>query len=135
QKAGGSLNPASQQTIDEDMHYVYQEGKHVFKFAVTEMANVCEEIMKKNQLTNEDLDWLVPHQANLRIIEATRQQVNLDPAKVMINIEKYGNTTAATLPLCLSDWESKLKKGDKLVLTTFGGGFTWGAIYLVWAYS
>ena len=134
QKAGGSLNPASKETVENKMHYVYQEGKNVFKFAVSEMSGVCEEIMQKNNLEEKDVDWLVPHQANLRIIEAARQRIDLAPEKVMLNIHKYGNTTAATLPLCLSDWENKLKKGDKLILTTFGGGFTWGATYLVWGY-
>ncbi len=134
QKAGGSLNPASKETVAQGMHYVYQEGKHVFKFAVSEMAGVCEEILEQNDLTADDVDWLVPHQANLRIIDAARQRINLDPEKVMINIHKFGNTTAGTLPICLAEWESKLKKGDKLVLTTFGGGFTWGATYLVWGY-
>jgi len=132
QKAGGSAMPPSQETIDQRLHYVYQEGKHVFKFAVSEMANVSEEILIKNKLTNNDIAWLVPHQANLRIIEATRERLNLPLEKVMLNIEKYGNTTAATLPLCLWDYKTKLKKGDKIILTTFGGGFTWGAIYLVW---
>lgn len=133
-KAGGSLNPASQETVSNKMHYVYQEGRQVFKFAVSEMAGVCEELLAKNKLTADDINWLVPHQANLRIIEATRQRIDLDPDKVMLNIHKYGNTTAGTLPLCLADWESQLKKGDKLILTSFGGGFTWGATYLVWAY-
>lgn len=134
QKAGGSLNPATKETVENKLHYVYQEGKQVFKFAVSEMAGVCEEILEKNNLTSEDVDWLVPHQANMRIIEAARQRINLAPEKVMINIQKYGNTTAATIPLCLTEWENQLKKGDKLILTTFGGGFTWGATYLVWAY-
>jgi 3-oxoacyl-[acyl-carrier-protein] synthase-3 len=134
QKAGGSLNPASAETVANKMHYVYQEGQYVFKFAVSEMSNVCEAILEKNHLSAEDVDWLVPHQANLRIIEAARQRIQLAPEKVMLNIQKYGNTTAATLPLCLDEWESKLKKGDKLILTTFGGGFTWGATYLIWAY-
>ncbi|MEZ4915426.1 MAG: beta-ketoacyl-ACP synthase III [Chitinophagales bacterium] len=131
QKAGGSLNPATKETVKNKWHYVYQEGKQVFKFAVSEMAGVCEDILAKNNLTSDDIDWLVPHQANMRIIEAARQRINLAPEKVMINIQKYGNTTAATLPLCLTEWENKLKKGDKLILTTFGGGFTWGATYLV----
>lgn len=134
QKAGGSLNPASKETVANKMHYVYQEGKNVFKFAVSEMANACEAILQKNHLSADDVDWLVPHQANLRIIDAARKRIDLDPNKVMLNIQKYGNTTAATLPLCLADYESQLKKGDKLILTTFGGGFTWGATYLVWAY-
>lgn len=134
QKAGGSVRPATQQTIDNNWHYIYQDGRPVFKRAVSEMANVTEEIMQKNGLTNETLDWLVPHQANLRIIDATRNRANLPPEKVMINIQKYGNTTSATIPLCLYDWENQLRKGDKLVITTFGGGFTWGAMYLTWGY-
>lgn len=134
QKGGGSLNPTSQATLDQKMHSVYQEGKHVFKFAVSNMAGVCEEIIEKNHLDADSVDWLVPHQANLRIIEATRQRVGLDPEKVMLNIHKYGNTTAGTIPICLAEWEDKLKKGDKIILTAFGGGFTWGATYLVWAY-
>ena len=117
------------------MHYVKQEGKQVFKFAVTNMAEVSAEIMEKNNLKSEDVDWLVPHQANLRIIDATANRMGLSKEKVMINIEKYGNTTAATLPLCLWDYESQLKKGDNIVLSAFGGGFTWGAVYLKWAYN
>ena len=132
--AGGSLKPASQETVANREHYVYQDGKTVFKFAVTNMADVSEEIMQKNGLKGEDIAWLVPHQANLRIIDATAKRVNVNPEKVMININKYGNTTAATIPLCLADWESKLKKNDNLILSAFGGGFTWGAIYLKWAY-
>lgn len=135
QPAGGSVAPASEQTVKENMHYVYQEGKTVFKYAVTNMADVSAEIMKKNNLTADDVDWLVPHQANLRIIEATRRRMELAEEKVMINIQKYANTTAGTLPLCLWDWESKLKKGDNLILSSFGGGFTWGAIYVKWAYD
>jgi 3-oxoacyl-[acyl-carrier-protein] synthase-3 len=134
QKAGGSLNPASKETVNERMHCVYQEGKHVFKFAVSNMASVCSEILENNNLSGDDIDWLVPHQANLRIIEATRKRAGISPEKVMINIHKYGNTTAGTIPICLAEWESKLKKGDKLILTSFGGGFTWGSTYLVWAY-
>jgi 3-oxoacyl-[acyl-carrier-protein] synthase-3 len=117
------------------MHYVKQEGKQVFKFAVTNMADVSAEIMEKNNLTSDDVDWLVPHQANLRIIDATANRMGLSKEKVMINIEKYGNTTAATLPLCLWDYEGQLKKGDNIVLSAFGGGFTWGAVYLKWAYN
>lgn len=135
QPGGGSLNPASHETVDKRMHYVHQEGKAVFKFAVTNMADVSAEIMKRNDLTSEDIDWLVPHQANLRIIDATANRMGLPSEKVMVNIQKYGNTTAGTLPLCLWDWESKLKKGDNLVLSAFGGGFTWGAVYLKWAYN
>jgi 3-oxoacyl-[acyl-carrier-protein] synthase-3 len=117
------------------MHYVKQEGKQVFKFAVTNMADVSAEIMEKNNLKSEDIDWLVPHQANLRIIDATANRMGLPKEKVMINIQKYGNTTAATLPLCLWDYENQLKKGDNIVLSAFGGGFTWGAVYLKWAYN
>lgn len=133
-KAGGSLNPASHETVDADMHYAYQEGKAVFKFAVTNMADVSAEIMQRNNLTGEDVDWLVPHQANKRIIDATASRMGLGPEKVMVNIERYGNTTSATIPLCLWEWESQLKKGDNLILAAFGGGFTWGAVYLKWAY-
>lgn len=135
QPGGGSLNPASHETVDKRMHYVHQEGKAVFKFAVTNMADVSAEIMNRNNLTSEDVDWLVPHQANLRIIDATANRMGLPSDKVMVNIQKYGNTTAGTLPLCLWDWESQLKKGDNLVLSAFGGGFTWGAVYLKWAYN
>jgi 3-oxoacyl-[acyl-carrier-protein] synthase-3 len=134
QKAGGSAKPASYETVDAREHYVYQEGQSVFKFAVVKMADVSEQIMKKNNLTADDIAWLVPHQANSRIIEATRQRVNLPVEKVMLNIQRYGNTTNGTIPLCLWEWESKLKKGDNLILTAFGGGFTWGAIWLKWAY-
>jgi len=135
QPAGGSVNPPSIQTVEQRLHYVKQEGKQVFKFAVTNMAEVSAEIMEKNNLTSEDVDWLVPHQANLRIIDATADRMGLPKEKVMINIEKYGNTTAGTLPLCLWDYEKQLKKGDNLVLSAFGGGFTWGAVYLKWAYN
>jgi 3-oxoacyl-[acyl-carrier-protein] synthase-3 len=117
------------------MHFVKQEGKQVFKFAVTNMADVSAEIMEKNNLSSEDVDWLVPHQANLRIIDATANRMGLSKDKVMINIQKYGNTTAGTLPLCLWDYENQLKKGDNIVLSAFGGGFTWGAVYLKWAYN
>ena len=134
QPAGGSACPPSHQTIEDRLHFVKQEGKAVFKFAVTNMAEVSAEIMEKNNLTSEDVDWLVPHQANLRIIDATAQRMGLPSEKVMINIQKYGNTTAGTLPLCLWDYESQLKKGDTLILSAFGGGFTWGAVYLKWAY-
>ncbi len=132
--AGGSLLPASKETIANKQHFVYQDGKTVFKFAVSKMAEVCELILERNNLTKNDIQWLVPHQANKRIIDATANRLKLDPAKVMINIYKYGNTTSATLPLLLNDYESQLKKGDKLVFTAFGGGFTWGANYLTWAY-
>ncbi len=134
QKAGGSLMPPTHQTIDDRLHYVYQEGKTVFKFAVTNMADVSYDVMQRNNLTSDDVNWLVPHQANLRIIDATAERMGLDKSKVLINIQKYGNTTAGTLPLCLYDFESQFKKGDNLILSTFGGGFTWGAIYLKWAY-
>lgn len=134
-KAGGSLKPATAETILNGEHFVYQEGKSVFKFAVTNMADVAAEVLSRNNMTGEDVDWLVPHQANLRIIDATRQRINLPEEKVMINIQKYGNTTAGTLPLCLWDWEKKLKKGDNVVLAAFGGGFTWGSLYLKWAYN
>ena len=135
QPAGGSANPATIETVENRDHYVKQEGKTVFKFAVTNMAEVSAEIMEKNNLTSEDVDWLVPHQANLRIIDATAERMGLSKEKVMINIQKYGNTTAGTLPLCLWDWEKQLKKGDNIILSAFGGGFTWGAVYLKWAYN
>jgi 3-oxoacyl-[acyl-carrier-protein] synthase III len=134
QPAGGSLLPPTHETIDARQHYVYQEGKTVFKFAVTNMAEVSYDVMTRNGLTADNVDWLVAHQANLRIIDATANRMGLDPSKVLINIQKYGNTTAGTLPLLLWDFESKFKKGDNLILSTFGGGFTWGAIYLKWAY-
>jgi len=132
--AGGSLLPASKETIANKQHFVYQDGKTVFKFAVSKMAEVCELILERNNLTKDNIQWLVPHQANKRIIDATSNRLKLDPAKVMINIHKYGNTTSATLPLLLNDYESQLKKGDKLIFAAFGGGFTWGANYLTWAY-
>ncbi len=135
QPAGGSMNPPTHETIDKKMHYVYQEGKTVFKFAVTNMADVSYEIMERNNLTSEDVDWLVPHQANLRIIDATAERMGLDKSKVLVNIQKYGNTTSGTLPLCMYDFEKQFKKGDNLILSTFGGGFTWGSIYLKWAYD
>lgn len=135
QPAGGSVNPPTIQTVEDKMHFVKQEGKSVFKFAVTNMAEVSAEIMEKNNLSSEDVDWLVPHQANLRIIDATAERMGLPREKVMINIEKYGNTTAGTLPLCLWDYEKQLKKGDTLILSAFGGGFTWGSVYLKWAYN
>lgn len=135
QPAGGSANPPSHQTVEDRMHFVKQEGKAVFKFAVTNMAEVSAEIMEKNNLSSSDVDWLVPHQANLRIIDATADRMGLPKEKVMINIQKYGNTTAGTLPLCLWDYEKQLKKGDTLILSAFGGGFTWGAVYLKWAYN
>ncbi len=135
QKAGGSLKPPTHETVDAKEHFVFQDGKSVFKFAVTNMADVSAQIMERNNLTADDINWLVPHQANLRIIDATSDRMGLSKEKVMINIDRYGNTTNGTLPLCLWEWESKLKKGDNLVLAAFGGGFTWGAIYLKWAYD
>lgn len=132
--AGGSLNPATIETVKMGDHYIFQDGKTVFKFAVTKMADVSEAIMKKNNLSSDDVHWLVPHQANLRIIDATARRMGVGSDKVMVNIQKYGNTTAATIPLCLADWENRLNKGDNLILAAFGGGFTWGAIYLKWAY-
>ena len=135
QPAGGSVNPASIYTVENRMHYVKQEGKQVFKFAVTNMAEVSAEIMEKNNLSSDDVAWLVPHQANLRIIDATANRMGLPKEKVMINIQKYGNTTAGTLPLCLWDYEKQLKKGDNIILSAFGGGFTWGAVYIKWAYN
>ncbi|MES3019733.1 MAG: beta-ketoacyl-ACP synthase III [Bacteroidota bacterium] len=134
QKAGGSLRPASHETVDNDEHYLFQEGQAVFKFAVTNMADVAADVMDRNNLTADDIAWLVPHQANKRIIDATSNRTGIDPDRVMINIEKYGNTTNGTIPLCLWEWESKLKKGDNLILAAFGGGFTWGSVYLKWAY-
>jgi 3-oxoacyl-[acyl-carrier-protein] synthase-3 len=132
-KAGGSARPASHETIDAREHYVYQEGQAVFKFAVSKMADVAAEIMEKNNLRPEDIAWLVPHQANLRIIDATGRRMGLPPEKVMINIMNYGNTTAATIPLCIWEFEKQLKKGDNLILAAFGGGFTWGSIWLKWS--
>lgn len=134
-KAGGSLRPASHDTVNNKEHYIYQEGQAVFKFAVTRMADSAEEVMKRNNLKGEDIAWLVPHQANKRIIDATARRCGVEEAKVMLNIQKYANTTAATIPLCLWDWEKQLKKGDNLILAAFGGGFTWGSIYLKWAYN
>ena len=133
-KAGGSLYPTSEETLNKGWHNIYQDGKTVFKYAVSEMSNVAEQIMKRNKLNEESLDYLVPHQANKRIIDATMKRLNLSPEKVLMNIEYYGNTTAATLPLLLKDYESKIKKGDKLVFAAFGGGFTWGAAHLTWSY-
>lgn len=134
-KAGGSLNPPSLETVTNGEHFIYQDGQTVFKHAVSKMADTAAEIMEKNHLTSDDIAWLVPHQANLRIISATGDRMGLDKSKVMINIQKYGNTTSATIPLCLYEWESQLKKGDNLILAAFGAGFTWGAIYLKWAYD
>lgn len=135
QKAGGSIKPASHETIDAREHFIYQEGQAVFKAAVKGMADISVEMMEKHNLTSHDIAWLVPHQANMRIISATAKRMNLPPEKVMINIQKFGNTTDGTLPLLLWEWEEKLKKGDKLIFATFGAGFTWGAIYLKWAYN
>lgn len=134
QKAGGSVKPASHETVDAQEHFVYQEGQSVFKFAVTNMADVSYEIMQRNNLTADDISYLVPHQANKRIIDATAKRMGLDPnsEKVMVNIHRYGNTTNGTIPLCLWEWEDKLKKGDNLILSAFGGGFTWGSIFLKW---
>ena len=132
--AGGSILPPSKETVENNQHYVFQDGKTVYKYAVSGMADVSEKIMKRNNLTNDDVNWLLAHQANKRIIDATASRMELDQAKVLINIQKYGNTTSATLPLLLSDFESKFKKGDNLIFAAFGGGFTWGSIYLKWAY-
>jgi len=133
--AGGSLHPASHETVDKRMHYLYQDGKHVFRYAVQGMADVSAEIMEKNNLTGDDVRYLVPHQANQRIIDATARRMGITMDKVMLNINRYGNTTAATIPLCLADWENELRKGDNLILAAFGGGFTWGASYVKWAYD
>ncbi len=135
QKAGGSRRPANEQTVANREHYVYQEGAHVFKFAVKNMADVSYEIMEKNNLTADDVAYLVPHQANKRIIDATANRMGVSSEKVMLNIHRYGNTTSGTIPLCLWDYEPKLKKGDNLILAAFGGGFTWGAVYIKWAYD
>lgn len=134
-KAGGSCMPASAETVAEHLHCIHQEGPIVFKYAVTNMTNVSVDIMKRNNITSDNLSWLVPHQANLRIIDCVAQHMGLSPEKVMINIQKYGNTTSATIPLCLCDWENVLHKGDNLILSAFGAGFTWGAIYLKWSYD
>jgi 3-oxoacyl-[acyl-carrier-protein] synthase-3 len=134
QKAGGSKLPASHATVDAKEHFAYQEGQAVFKFAVTNMADVAAEVMEKNNLTADDIAWLVPHQANKRIIDATASRTGVTADKVVINIERYGNTTNGTIPLCLWEWEDKFKKGDNIILAAFGGGFTWGSIYLKWAY-
>ncbi|SFU27574.1 3-oxoacyl-[acyl-carrier-protein] synthase-3 [Pustulibacterium marinum] len=134
-EAGGSLLPPSEETVKNKKHYVFQDGRTVFKFAVSNMADVAAQIMTRNELTKEDVTWLVPHQANKRIIDATAHRMGLDDEKVMMNIHKYGNTTSATLPLLLNDYEKQLKKGDNLVFAAFGGGFTWGSIYLKWAYN
>ncbi len=132
-KGGGSVNPASHETVDQKMHYIKQEGPQVFKFAVTNMADAAADIMERNNLTGDDVNWLVPHQANKRIIDATAKRMGIEEDKVMLNIQNYGNTTAGTIPLCLYDYKDQLKKGDNLVLAAFGGGFTWGALYIKWA--
>lgn len=134
-KAGGSLNPASHQTVDNKDHFIYQEGQSVFKYAVSSMVDVSLQVMERNGVTGKDLDWLVPHQANKRILDLTARRIGVPADKVMFNIAKYGNTTAATIPLCLWNYENQLKKGDDLILTAFGGGFTWGAVYVKWAYD
>lgn len=134
QKAGGSRMPASKESVENRLHYVYQEGKKVFSHAVVNMAEVAAQIMEQNNLSADSVDWLVPHQANKRIIDATRERTGVAPEKVMINIDRYGNTTNGTIPLCLWEWEPKLKKGDDLILAAFGGGFTWGSMYIRWAY-
>jgi len=134
-KAGGSLRPPTAETVANNEHYVYQEGRTVFKHAVKSMASTVQDLMTRNNLTIDDVDWLVPHQANIRIIKSVASACDFPMEKVIVNIEKYGNTTAGTLPLCLWDWEPRLKKGDKLLLTAFGGGFTWGSIYLIWGYD
>jgi|TARA_B110000914_G_scaffold143429_1_gene125561 3-oxoacyl-[acyl-carrier-protein] synthase-3 len=134
-KSGGSLSPASHETVDAREHYIYQDGQPVFKAAVKNMADVSEEIMSRNNLNADDISWLVPHQANKRIIDATSRRMGVGDEKVMLNIERYGNTTSATIPLCLWEWEDRLNKGDNLILAAFGGGFTWGSIYLKWAYD
>jgi 3-oxoacyl-[acyl-carrier-protein] synthase-3 len=134
-EAGGSILPPSEETLKNKQHFVFQDGKTVFKYAVSGMADVSEKIMQRNNLSHDDVNWLVAHQANRRIIDATANRMELDESKVLINIQKYGNTTSATLPLLLSDFENQLKKGDNLIFAAFGGGFTWGAIYLKWAYT
>lgn len=134
-KAGGSKYPASEDTVSNKEHAVYQEGKVVFKYAVSSMADVSEEIVKRNDLSLDDIDWVVPHQANMRIIAAVQNRLGISKEKVMVNIQKYGNTSAATIPLCLWEWESKLKKGDNIILTAFGAGFSWGSVYLKWGYN
>ncbi|WOK04630.1 beta-ketoacyl-ACP synthase III [Imperialibacter roseus] len=134
-KAGGSRKPATAETVLAGEHYVYQEGATVYKFAVTNMAEVAAEIMERNSLTSDNVDWLVPHQANKRIIDATAKRMGVGEEKVMLNIQKYGNTTSGTIPLCLWDYEKQLKKGDNLVLAAFGGGFTWGSVYVKWSYD
>ena len=133
-KAGGSLHPATMETVMAREHYAWQDGKRVFVQAVKGMTSTCEEVIRRNKMTTDDIAWVVPHQANMRIITSVAEHMHFPMERVMVNIEKYGNTTAATLPLCLWDYESRLKKGDNIILTAFGGGFTWGALYLKWAY-
>lgn len=134
-KSGGSAYPPSHETVNNREHFVFQDGKYVFKYAVSYMADVAAEIAERNGLAHDDISWIVPHQANLRIIDATAKRLGVDMEKVMINIQKYGNTSAGTIPICLWEWEDKLKKGDNLILAAFGAGFTWGAIYLKWGYN
>src|SRR3984893_12101219 len=135
QKAGGSRMPSTAETVAKRLHSVHQEGPAVYKFSLARMADVATELMQRNRLTSDQVDWLVPHQANRRIIEATAERMKLDPKQVMVTIHKYGNTTAATIPLCLWDYESKLRAGDRMILAAFGGGFTWGGVYMTWAYG
>jgi len=132
---GGSVNPANYETIDNRMHYIWQDGKIVFKRAVTEMSNVCMELMKRNHLSIDEIKWIIPHQANIRIINAIAQRIDIPMEKVTVNIEKFGNSSAGTIPLCINEWESQFRKGDKIILTAFGAGFTWGATYLKWGYD
>jgi len=134
-KAGGSVHPASHETVDKRMHYIYQEGQFVFKHAVSDMSDATVKILERNQLTKDDIAWLIPHQANLRIIDAVAQRVGLEYDKVIVNINRYGNTSAASIPLCMWESEKKFKKGDNIILTAFGAGFTWGAVYLKWGYN
>lgn len=134
-KAGGSVHPATHETVNNDEHYVYQEGRAVYKHAVTDMLESSLSVMKRNNLTVDTIDWFVPHQANLRIIEAIADRAKIAPEKLLVNIQKYGNTSAASIPLCLDEFEHELKKGDKIILTAFGAGFTWGALYLKWGYN
>ena len=134
-KAGGSAIPTTKETVEQGLHYTYQEGTNVYKYAVTNMAEVSANIMTKNNLTEKDVAWLVPHQANLRIIDAVVQRTGVDYSKVVINIDHFGNTSAASIPLGMWEWEKKFKKGDNIILTAFGAGFTWGAVYLKWAYN
>lgn len=132
---GGSIHPASHETVDKRMHYIWQDGKVVFKNAVSSMGDTCEELINRNEISKDEINWVVPHQANLRIIDAVAHRLDIPNEKVMINIEKYGNTSAGTIPLCLWEWEPRLRKGDNILLTAFGAGFTWGAVYLKWGYD